>query len=149
MRKFLSLVLVIALAFSCFAVSASAAEIPQTTQTIEYLEDGSYFVTEIEESNSLARTSKTGSKTATYYTASDVKIFSVRVTGTFTYTYGVSASATSQTVNVILHHEDAKFITKSSSRSGATVRGSGTVSCLGLTIVKPVSLTCDIYGNLS
>ena len=135
--------------FTSFAVSAHAAEVPKTTQTVEYLADGSYYVTELEESNSLARASKTGTKTTTYYTSSDVKVFAVKLTGTFTYTSGVSAAATSQSVDVILYQSSAQYITHSSRRSGATVYGSGTVSYGGLTIAKAVNITCDIYGNLS
>ena len=146
MKKAISLVLILVLAFSCFSVSAHASE---TTRTIEYLADGSYFITEIVESNSLARASKSGTKSTTYYTSNDVKVFTVQLTGTFTYTYGVSATATSQNVNVVLHQSSATFIEKSSRRSGATVYGSGTVSYGGLSIAKGVNLTCDIYGNLS
>lgn len=146
MKKILVFVLVFAVAFSCFVVSASAVE---TTRTVEYLADGSYYVTEIEESHSLARASKTGTKTSTYYTSDDIKVFSVRLMGTFTYNPGVSATATSETVNVVLHQSSATFVSKSSRHYGATAYGSGIVSYGGLTISKSVNLTCDKYGNLS
>ena len=146
MKRVLTFVLIFTLVVSCFVVSANAAE---TTRTVEYLSDGSYYIIEVEESNSLARASKTGTKSATYYTASDVKVFTVRVTGTFTYTAGVSATATSQRAEVALHQSGARLVDCSSRRSGATVYGSGIVSYGGFTISKSVNLTCDTYGNLS
>ena len=146
MKRIFACVLVLTLLVSSFAISANAAEL---TRTVEHLSDGSYYVIEVEESNSLARASKTGMKSATYYTANDVKVFTVRVTGTFSYTSGVSATAVSQSVDVILHQSSARIVDYSSRRSGATVYGSGIVSYGGLTISKSVNLTCDKYGNLS
>lgn len=147
MKKLLSLVLCVLLFVSCFAVSANAEE--SVSKSVEYLADGSYFVTEVTETNSLARTAKSGTKVSTYYTADDEKVFAVELTGYFSYTYGSSATATNQSVSVVLYKDEAQYITHSSRRSGATVYGSGTVSYLGFTTAQSVRLTCDIYGNLS
>lgn len=147
MKKLLSLALCVLLFVSCFAISANAEE--NVSKSVEYLADGSYFVTEVTETNSLARTAKSGTKVSTYYTADDEKVFAVELTGYFNYTYGSSATATNQSVSVVLYEDEASFITKSSRRSGATVYGSGTVSYLGFTTAQSVRLTCDIYGNLS
>ena len=147
MKKLLSLALCVLLFVTCFAVSANAEE--TVSSSVEHLADGSYFVTEMTETSSLARTAKSGTKVATYYTTDDVKVFAVKLTGYFDYTYGSSATATNQSVSVVLYKDEASFITKSSRRSGATVYGSGTVSYLGRTTAKSLNLTCDIYGNLS
>ena len=147
MKKLLSALLCVVLFLSCFAVSVNAEE--TVSSSVEYLADGSYFVTEVTETNSLARATKSGTKVSTYYTSDDVRVFAVKLTGYFNYTYGSSAVATDQNVDVITYLDDARYVTRSSRRSGATVYGSGTVSYMGFTTAKSLNLTCDIYGNLS
>ena len=147
MKRILSLVLCICLLVSCFAISVNAEG--TSSSSIEYLADGSYFVTEMSETNSLTRTAKTGTKISTYYTSDNMKVYAVELTGYFNYTYGSSATATNQSVSVVLYADEASFISKSSRRSGATVYGSGTISYLGYTRAKSLTLTCDVYGNLS
>ena len=97
MKKILSLLLCCSLLFAVATLPASAKAVPETpeTRTVEYLPDGSYFVTELTRENSLLRSSQGGSKTSTYYNSNDVAIFAVTVHGSFTYSYGVSSSATS------------------------------------------------------
>ena len=92
---------------------------------------------------------KSGTKVSTYYTSDNEKVFAVKLTGYFDYTYGSNVTATNQSVSVVLYKDEASFVTKSSRRSGATVYGSGTVSYLGYTRAKSLTLTCDVYGNLS
>ena len=65
-------------------------------QTVEYLEDGSYIVTELEVTPAVARTARSYTKKSTYYTASNTAVFAVSLTGNFNYTYNVSCTATSQ-----------------------------------------------------
>ena len=96
-----------------------------------------------------AATSKSGSKTKTYYSASNTAIFSVTVTGGFSYTYGVSASATSSVATVYIFDSSATFVSKNAYTSGATAYATGTVKYRGNSATLTVSLTCDKYGNLS
>ena len=109
---------------------ASASETSTSNKTTtEYFEDGSYVVT--------------------YYTANDKAIFAVSLTGNFNYTYNVSCTATSQSVSVSVYDSSASYVTRTSSRSGATVYGSGTVSYAGRNKTLSLSITCDKYGNIS
>lgn len=147
MKRLLSSILCICLLVSCFAVSVCAEE--YSSFSVYYLADGSYFVTEVIETNPLARTTKSGTKVSTYYTSDNEKVFAVKLTGYFDYTYGSNVTATNQSVSVVLYKDEASFVTKSSRRSGATVYGSGTISYLGYTRAKSLTLTCDVYGNLS
>lgn len=150
MKRIVSIFLVLALLISSVTFSVSAEQVTEKTKTtVEYYSDGSYSVTILEETNSLARTAKSGKKSKIYYTASDVPIFSVNLTGTFSYTYGVSAEATGSSVVVSLYDDNAVFVTKSATYRNATAYGSGTVSYLGLTRAMSTNITCDIYGNLS
>ena len=147
MKKLLSLALCIVLFITCFTISANAVETVSTS--VDYLADGSYFVTEVTVPNPLVRATQSGTKVSTYYTSDNEKVFAVKLTGYFNYTHGSSVAATNQSVNVVLYKDEAQYITHSSRRSGATVYGSGTVSYLGYTRAKSLTLTCDVYGNLS
>lgn len=149
MKKFLSLFLCISLLFSCLTFTVNAEEAANTTTSIEYFEDGSYVVTELEVSNPNARTAKTGKKTQTWYDTDNIKVFTVTLTGTFDYTSGVSASATGQSISVTRYVSDAVFHSKSATHSGATVYGSGTIAYFGYAKALSLQITCDKYGNLT
>lgn len=145
MKKIISVLACLALLISCFSFGVSATE----AKTVEYLEDGSYIVTEFQCSNPNARTATNGAKVSTYYTSSNKAVFSVTLTGYFTYTKGVSAKATSANVVVSIYDDTAEYISKSSSTSGATAYGAGTVSYLGYAKTLSLQITCDVNGNLS
>ena len=150
MKRFISAILVIVLVVSCCGMAVSAEQVeaePKTT--VEYYEDRSYSVTVLEETNSLARATKGGKKTKTYYTASDEPVFAVTLTGTFSYTYGESAKATGASTTVSIYMDGAEYVTKTATYRNAKAYGSGTVSYLGITRVTSTNITCDIYGNLS
>lgn len=150
MKRFLSFFLVFTLIISCCSSYVFAEQVATKPQTsVEYFEDGSYTITVLEETSSLARAAKSGKKTKSYYTSNDVLIFAVTLTGTFSYTYGQSATATGASVVVSLYHDDAEFVTKSATYRNATAYGSGTVSYFGVTRAISTNITCDIYGNLS
>lgn len=150
MKRILTILCCLTLLLGIIPFCAFASEpVPQTTQTVEYLEDGSYIVTELEVTPAIARTARSYTKTSTYYTASNTAVFSVSLTGNFNYTYNVSCSATSQSISVAVYANSASFVSKTSSHSGATVYGTGKVSYLGKTLSLSVSITCDKYGNVS
>ena len=150
MKKTLISILCCLLVFcSIVPMYASASETSATVKTTtEYFEDGSYVVTEFEAAPSMARTARSYTKKSTYYTASDKAIFAVSLTGNFNYTYNVSCTATSQSVSVSIYDSSASYVTRTSSRSGATVYGTGKVSYLGKTLSLSLSITCDKYGNI-
>lgn len=134
--------------FFTFGVSANTV-VSDTKSTIEYLDDGSYIITEWETIPTATRSVSSKTKTSTYYSSSGSAIFSVSLTGNFTYTSGVSAKATSQSVSVTVYSDSASYVTKSSSRSGASVYGSGTVYYAGRNRTLSLQMTCDVYGNIS
>lgn len=157
MRKFVAFFFCLTLLCGVCVTNTSAQTISAVSdrETV-YFEDGSYVVTEWCDSSPIthpsaltARSSISRTKRSTYYSSSDVAIFSVDLTGYFTFTSGVSAEATSETVSVITYSSSATYVTKSSTHSGATVYGSGTVAYSGRNRTLPVQMTCDKYGNIT
>lgn len=155
MKKTISVFLLILIFVSlltppAFAKESADAEIPNKDTTIEYLDDGSYFVIEVTPSFSIGRsTDIDGYKTATYHSKDGTAIWTIQLHGYFTYTSGVSAKATSASVSVILHDSGASFISKDSYVSGATAYGSTKVKYGSVTTSKTIDLTCSVYGVLS
>lgn len=151
MKKALVSILCCLLVFcSIVPMYTSASEaLPSGNTITEYFEDGSYVVTELKTSPGTARTARTYTKVSTYYTASNKAIFAVSLTGNFNYTYNVSCTATSQSVSVTIYDSSASYVTRTSSRSGATVYGSGTASYAGRNKTLSLSITCDKYGNIA
>lgn len=153
-KRFFSLVCCFIFIFSISAMSVHAASVSvpnlqySVDQDIEYFDDGSYIITEWDITPS-SRTSASKTKKSTYYSSNDVAIFAVSLTGQFSYTYGSSAKATSQSVSVSIYDSAATYVTKSSSRSGAAVYGSGTVRYQGVNRTLSLQMTCSIYGNIS
>ena len=109
----------------------------------------SFFVTELTRENSLLRSSQGGSKTSTYYNSNYVAIFAVTVHGSFTYSYGVSSSATSASCTVTTYSTSASFQSKDAWTSGNSAYGYANVSYKGRNTSRTVSISCDSYGNLS
>lgn len=153
MKKVIALFLCIALLVSSAALPTSALDgSADTHMTIskEYLPDGSYFVVEIIQQSPLARSSTTsGSKTATHYNSQGTPIWKITVNGTFTYSSGISARATSASATVGIADGNAQFIEKNAYTSGASAYGYGKVKYIGSTASKTVVLSCDRYGKLS
>ena len=138
MKKALSLICVLVLILSvAMPVSAAAADnAPERSVSVEYLDDGSYFVIEVVQNSQSARASyKSGSKTATYYTASGSAVWNVTVYGEFTYTPGVSSNAS--------------FVSKNAYTLGNAALANANVKYLSESVSKTVSLRCDSYGHLS
>lgn len=150
MKRFVALFIVAVLLLASLPMAASATTADKLISTsTEYLEDGSYVVTNVYESAIQPRTGKTGYAEATYYTQNGTKVFVVTVDGTFEYTYGVSSKATGATASVSIYSANASFVSKNAYTSGASAVGSGTVSYSGSPITKTAKVTCDKYGNLS
>ncbi|MFP3155223.1 hypothetical protein LQZ18_12525 [Lachnospiraceae bacterium ZAX-1] len=127
------------------------------TKTVEYLEDGSYFVTTIETAQNdglplLRASTRSGSKTITYKSSSGTSLWSVTVTGSFTY--GSTTACTSASVSATLYSPSWKVSDKTSSRSGTTARASakGTQYLASVavgSITQSATLTCSSTGVLS
>ena len=156
MKKILSFILVALFIFSCSSTVALASEnqSPNTQQSVEYLSDGSYFVTTIESSAttssilSRATSSKSGSKTATYYGANNKAIFYIKVTGSFSYT-GSSSTAKSSSYTIGYYVSGASSSDKGAYTSGKSAIAYATIKYVGSSLYKSVTLSCSANGTLS
>ena len=152
MKKILSLTFSV-LILSSFLLAALATE---TDRVVVYLDDGSYYVTEIEDESPLIlrlSSSVTKSKTRTHYSASGSAQWYVKVTGTFTYGNG-SSKCTSASVNAGSYVSGWSISNKSSSKSGSTATATATAKQIRLgevinTITDSVTLTCSATGDFS
>ena len=150
MKKAISILLTALLLISLFSFSASAAEQQDIllSKTVEVLENGERIVTELYQSAVQPRTGTSGHKTETYYGANNSVIWAVTVDGTFTYSYGVSSTATSAKATVNIYNSNAKFIDKTAYTSGNTATASALIAYNSVTSARSVSVSCDKYGNL-
>lgn len=159
MKKMICILLSLTLLFGNVLITNAASE--SFPESVEYLEDGSYFVTAIEvtpDSNSSvfrASTSKcSGSKTVTYKSSSGTKLWSVTINASFSYVKGTSATCTNATISTAVYSSLWKVSNKSSTKSGnkASATATGTQyngsTAIG-SIRKTVTLTCSTYGNIS
>ena len=114
-----------ALLIVCLTVPAFATT-PE--KTIHYYNDGSYLIETVSlemPAISLCSTNKTKSKTATYYSKSNIAQWEVTVTGTFSYGNG-SATCTASSVTTKSYVTDWKISSKSSSKSGNSATATAT-----------------------
>ena len=112
-----------ALLIVCLTVPAFATT-PE--KTIHYYNDGSYLIETVSlemPAISLCSTNKTKSKTATYYSKSNIAQW--EVTGTFSYGNG-SATCTASSVTTKSYVTDWKISSKSSSKSGNSATATAT-----------------------
>ncbi len=150
MKKLLSILLIATLIVGCCSLSASAQE-PQDillSRTVEILDNGDSVVVELYKNAIQPRTGTSGHRTYTYYNSSGAQIWSVTVNGTFSYTYGVSSTATGASAVVNIYDSRASFQSKNAWTSGNTAWASGTVKYNGVQATRNAKISCDIYGNL-
>ena len=155
MKKIFAFLLTFIMALSTTCV-AFAGEMPAPSNTYpaeyEYFDDGSYMVTTITESSSAfarATRSKTGSKTAKYYSSSGSALWSVTVTGTFSYT-GSSATCTSASVSTKIYNSAWRLVNSYAKPSGASATATATAKYNDSSTYKSLSvtLTCKANGVL-
>lgn len=133
--------------------------------SIEYYNDGSYSITTISDdipaisdnlftlAITLSKTTKTKSKTTTFYNSSNKAMWYVKVTGTFSYGNG-SATCTDATVSAASYNDAWRISNKSSSKSGNRAIGTATAKryqnlSVAETKTKTVTLTCSSTGVFS
>ncbi len=133
---------------SSITASAAEAEMIVVSSSTEYLENGDYIVTTVYQNAIQPKSGTSGSKAAIYYSSDGVRIFAVTVTGTFTYEYGSSVSATGASCLVGIDHPDAQFVSKNAYTQFHTAVGEGTVNYRGDIATLTVTLSCDVYGGL-
>ena len=160
MKKLISFLLCALLITAMLSTSAFAmdTEPPILSSTKTVFEDGSYCITTITEVREHLKTSfpeagtratKTASKTTSYYNANNQLLFSVTVTGTFSYN-GSTATASNAKYSYSITDSAWKFVSGSAGCSGSTA----TASCKfkhGSLYSKTlsVSLSCSPSGVLS
>lgn len=149
MKRLVSILLLIVSIFT-LAVLPTVAEERRTE--ITYYEDGSYCVTEIiiaENAMNRAISTKTGTKTNTYYSATGNTLFSLSVRGTFNYN-GTVARATASSYSYSITSSAWDFVSGSSSYTANRATATGTFeNSLGSEKTLSVTLYCDQDGNLS
>lgn len=156
MKKILSAILVISLILSTQAVFANAES--EFTE-VEYLPDGSCYVTIIEDVPAsgiqlfaVAKT-ETKSKTTYYKNAAGDIMWWVKVTGTFTYGNGTS-KCTSAKGTAAAEHKMWKVSNISDSKSGNSASAKATGKqyfdgSVSQTLTKTVTLKCSPTGVFS
>lgn len=154
MKRVVTLIICILLISNTLAFPAAASEFNNQdsqiviSQKVEFVGDDCYYIETISiPSVQIYSNTKTGTKTAAYV-ASGTTIFSVSVTGKFTYD-GSTSDATSSTCAVATYVEGATINSRNAYTSGASAVASGSVTYIGITLQKTVTLTCDKNGNLS
>ncbi len=153
MKRLISLLICIILISSTLILPSAALELSETeqvmiSQTVENLGNGCYYIETIYIPSIQSYSSaKTGTKTAQYI-ASGTTIYTISVTGTFTYD-GTTSDATSATCKIATYVDGATILSRNAYTSGASAIATGSVSYIGVTLQKTVTLTCDKNGNLS
>ena len=159
MKKTLSLALIILSILSLFAFQSNAVEIYEgTIVDIEYLDDGSYIVTYLDDGitylpgDAPNATVVTKSKTKKFYNSEGATMWYVRVVGTFRY------NGTTSTCTEVSHAASApgstwSIISASSSKSGnhatATATARHTLGNSYSDYTRSVTLTCSPTGVFS
>ncbi len=150
MKRVFAMVLVCAMMLCVVPFPVQGA---QTETTVEYLEDGSYIVTVIEERAGRMMT-KVGSRTSTYYSADDELQWKMSVAGEFQYD-GTTCICTYATGDVTIYNPGIWYFISDDSRCNqnmAIYSVTFGMKALGITVERPtcsVRLTCDPNGNLS
>lgn len=153
MKKILTSLLLMLLIFSPIEICGLESNTNEKVY-YEYLEDGSYYeITIIENTMTRATNTKKGTKRTKYLDSSNVTVWEVSVTGTFTYD-GSTSTCTAASVAATSYSSNWKITSKSASKSGNKAIGKATAKCyydgsLVTTVNKTVTLTCDKNGNLS
>lgn len=150
MKKLLAMVLSVLLLMGLCSTAALAATPEDTllSRSEEILENGDYIVTELYKNAIQPRTGTSGYSTSTYYNASGNAIWDLTVQGYFSYTYGVSSTATSAEATVRIFNSNASFVSKNAYTSGNTATATGSITYRSIPASNSVSISCDKYGNL-
>ena len=150
MKRYLALFLSFCLLMALLPFGAFAEF---QSDDIIYLEDGSYISISIEEAQTKASGTRTGSKTYNHYNSADELLWKAVLTGTFTYN-GTSAACTASSSAVTIYDSSFFEVSKTATKSGNTAYTTVSIGrkFLGITVAKndySISLSCDKNGVLS
>lgn len=153
MKKFATFLMCILLAACFVAMPAAADANPNSnmvllSENVIHIDESTFYIERIyiPEISPYSNV-RTGTKT-TQCVHNGSLVFAVSVTGQFTYD-GVSARATSASGAVSRYVANASVSSSNAYTSGASAIASASVSYLGATLSRTVTLTCDANGNLS
>ena len=163
MKKTLTLLLAITLLLSIFVFPANASTetniaVPGTVVDIEYLDNGDYIVTTIEDSSiilpdaSTNATTVTKTKTSSFYNSAGDVMWYIKVQGTFTYD-GTTSKCTSSAHKAAAIGTTWSILSASNSKSGNTATATATARHYlypGYNdYTRSVTLTCSKTGVFS
>lgn len=162
MKKLITTLLISALFISTvFCIPANATITLENTQTtIELLENGDYIETVIScvtdkkgfDYSTYATQTKTGKKTSSYKNSSGTVLWSVSVTGTFSYN-GSTATCTSKSHSATSYSSSWSIKSVSSTKSGNSATANAVATHRGATgttdYSMSVTLRCSANGTLS
>lgn len=153
MKKFVAIIGLILMIASLIPLNAFAAQTDDENADVIWLEDGSYVVVSLTQVGSRATSTKSGTKTYTYYAADDTIQWKAALAGTFTYN-GSTSSCTSSDCDITIYNSVWYIYTNMPSKSGNTAKAEVTMKrkLLGVTVQTEdlnITLTCDANGNLS
>ena len=149
MKKIITLLTIVS---SILFLSLPVSALDQKKEIIKL--DNGYYLETIKEETSMARAAnqKTARKTANYKNAQGAIMFSVTVTGTFTYT-GSSSTCTKSVAEASSKNTNWKISSKSASKSGnkATAKAIAKRYVDGVAVETQnctVTLICSSNGSL-
>ena len=158
MRKILSSILCILLLLSMVVLPVGADEATTVThiisEEVEYLDNGYYIVTTVTETYNLtsardAVQSKTGSKTRTVLSGAKVELYSITVTGTFTYNGAYSKATGSSYSYAILLPSVWSFVSGSATYSDNIATATGIFkSTITGNSTTSVTVSCSEDGTI-
>lgn len=167
MKKRITLIIALLLTLCLLPINRTYASsvnynVNKSNSYIEYLDDGSYFITEFDQSNgneiSVLSTNKSGTKTITYYSSSNEALCALKLTATFSYDGSivscVGAKYTTYSYDSAWSVEDVttSHSNTSTTKASATANGTAVKRFLGIKIQSAALSTtiyCDKNGNLS
>ena len=154
MKRIIAFMICISLMFSVFLTNAAATDTYKTVAIEKnLLEDGSYYITviQVQENSVTCRgtSTKNGTKSRSYYSATDELQFTVSVWGSFTYN-GTTATATDSSSSYSITNSSWSFV---SGRSFAADNRAVATCTFHLSNVGnktyTVTLSCSPTGVLS
>lgn len=155
----LSLFILSTFALPAFASNAPIEETLADNVSITYFSDGSSLTISpamLGEEQTISRAAQTTTvyKTATYKDSNGNVDWEFKLTATFSYEYGVSATCTNASYSKTINDSSWSFSNGSATKSGSIATGKGTFTHKVLFITTQtqnvtVTLTCDKYGNVT
>ncbi len=149
MKKFLSFLFILILAFCCETSSNAAANETCTPQTtIEYTSTGGFYITELKINQNIARSIVSYNKSILYKNSSGESVWKFTLTGEFTYN-GTTATCQTTSNSVEVYDSDWVVMSRQSYPSGNQAIGIIKIKEAGqLPMEKVLTLTCSPNGTV-